>query len=110
MQGCDDRDRLSVDHSLPVSSDTGNLFQFLWMPAFGVPNTLRAAGDVVWPMSVAIFSMWVFRVVLAYVFTYVCHFGLVSIWMAMFIDWVVREIFYVLRYKGHKWEHFAQKS
>jgi hypothetical protein len=35
---------------------------------------------------------------------------LVSIWMAMFIDWVVREIFYVLRYKGHKWEHFAQKS
>lgn len=83
---------------------------FLWMPAFGVPNTLRAAGDVVWPMSVAIFSMWVFRVVLAYVFTYVCHFGLVSIWMAMFIDWVVREIFYVLRYKGHKWEHFAQKS
>ena len=26
---------------------------FLWMPAFGVPNTLRAAGDVVWPMSIS---------------------------------------------------------
>lgn len=34
---------------------------FLWMPAFGVPNTLRAAGDVVWPMSVAIFPCGYFE-------------------------------------------------
>lgn len=48
---------------------------FLWMPAFGVPNTLRAAGDVVWPMSVAIFSMWVFLSRACLRIHLCCHFG-----------------------------------
>ena len=28
----------------------------IWVPSFTLPNTLRAAGDVVWPMSIAIVS------------------------------------------------------
>ena len=83
---------------------------FFWVPAFSIPNTLRAAGDVVWPMVVAILSMWLFRVVAAYVFTYVFHFGLLAIWVAMIIDWIFRGSCYLLRYRGHKWELFGAKG
>lgn len=83
---------------------------FLWVPSFSLPNTLRAAGDVVLPMVIAIASMWVFRVVAAYIFTYVFHFGLLGIWVAMIIDWGFRAICYFIRYRGHKWELFGQKG
>lgn len=79
-----------------------------WVPSFTVPNTLRAAGDVVWPMMVAIISMWLFRVIAAYVFTYVFHLGLLAIWCAMVIDWIFRSACYFFRYRGQKWEHFLR--
>ena len=82
----------------------------IWVPSFSIPNTLRAAGDVVWPMGISIASMWLFRVVAAYVFTYVFHFGLLAIWVAMIIDWAFRAICYIIRYKGHKWETFGQRT
>ena len=80
------------------------------MPSFSIPNTLRAAGDVVWPMAISIASMWLFRVVAAYVFTYVFGFGLLAIWAAMIIDWAFRSVCYIIRYKGHKWETFGQNT
>lgn len=83
---------------------------FLWVPSFSIPNTLRAAGDVVIPMIIATVSMWLFRVVAAYIFTYVFHFGLMGIWVAMIIDWGFRALCYLIRYKGHKWELFGQKA
>lgn len=83
---------------------------FLWVPSFSIPNTLRAAGDVVIPMIIATVSMWLFRVVAAYIFTYVFHFGLMGIWVAMIIDWGFRALCYFIRYKGHKWELFGQRA
>lgn len=83
---------------------------FLWVPSFTLPNTLRAAGDVMWPMIIATVSMWVFRVVAAYAFTYIFHFGLLGIWVAMIIDWIFRGLCYVIRYKSGKWENFSKKS
>lgn len=81
-----------------------------WVLAFSLPNTLRAAGDVVQPMIIAILSMWIFRVVASYVFAYVFHFGLLAIWAAMVIDWIFRAICYVIRYRGKKWERFGIKG
>ncbi len=82
---------------------------FLWVPAFTIPNTLRAAGDVVWPMAVAVLSMWLFRVVAAYVFTYAFGFGLLAVWVAMVIDWAFRAVCYLWRYRGHRWEKFGDQ-
>lgn len=83
---------------------------FLWVPSFSIPNTLRAAGDVVIPMIIATVSMWLFRVVAAYIFTYVFQFGLMGIWVAMIIDWGFRALCYFIRYRGHKWELFGQRN
>ncbi len=45
------------------------LAMLIWSaPSFTLPNTLRAAGDVVWTMFIAIGSMWVFRIGASYVF------------------------------------------
>ena len=80
-----------------------------WVPSFALPNTLRAAGDVVWTMVVAIGSMWIFRIGFAYLFSYYTDLGLLGVWIAMTIDWVFRSICYMLRYRGHKWEQYKAK-
>lgn len=80
-----------------------------WVPSFSLPNTLRAAGDVVWTMIIAIVSMWTFRIITAYIFSYAFHLGLIGIWIAMTIDWTFRAICYSLRYRGSKWETIMLK-
>ncbi len=80
-----------------------------WVPSFSLPNTLRAAGDVVWTMVIAIVSMWTFRIITAYIFSYVFHLGLIGIWIAMTIDWTFRAVCYTLRYRGSKWETIMRK-
>ena len=76
-----------------------------WVPSFTLPNTLRAAGDVVWTMLIAIISMWSFRIGFAYFFSKNFDGGLMGVWIAMTIDWAFRALCYWLRYRGHKWEH-----
>ena len=78
----------------------------LWMPSFTLPNTLRAAWDVVWTMVIAIGSMWIFRIGFAYLFSYYFSAGLLGVWIAMTIDWGFRGLCYGIRYHGHKWERF----
>lgn len=80
-----------------------------WIPSFTLPNTLRAAGDVVWTMVIAIVSMWIFRIGTAYFFSNVFHLGLIGIWIAMTIDWMFRGICYELRYHSGKWEAAMRK-
>lgn len=77
---------------------------FAWVPSFSLPNTLRAAGDVIWTMAIAIASMWVFRIGTAYFFSNVFRLGLIGIWIAMTIDWMFRGICYEIRFHSGKWE------
>ena len=81
-----------------------------WVPSFTIPNTLRSAGDVIGPMTIAIFPMWVVRIGAAYLFTYVFHLGLLGVWAAMVVDWIFRAICYVIRYRGHRWETAMQRQ
>lgn len=75
-----------------------------WPPSFTTPNALRAAGDAKFTMIVSIISMWVFRIGMSYVLGSWMHLGLLGVWLAMQIDWVVRALFFTLRFHGHKWE------
>ena len=78
----------------------------LWPLAFCLPITFRSAGDVRYPMVVAIADMFLCRVLLAWVFGTVLGMGVMGTWYAMFADWVVRVIFFVHRYRGTKWTTF----
>lgn len=75
-----------------------------WILSFSLPNTFRAAGDVVLPMGVAIGSMWVFRLGFAYLLGIYIGLGLMGVWIAMTIDWIFRSICFAVRFKGHRWE------
>ena len=77
---------------------------FAWLLSFSLPNTFRAAGDVILPMAVAIASMWVFRLGFAYLLGIYFGLGLMGVWIAMTVDWVFRAICFTVRFKGHKWE------
>lgn len=76
---------------------------FFWIPSFSLPNAFRAAGDVMVPMGIAIFSMWVFRLAMSYLLGTVFKMGLIGIWIAMTVDWIFRAICFVIRFHGSRW-------
>jgi len=75
-----------------------------WVPAFTLPNTLRASNDVRYTMIVGVGSMWITRIGFGILLSKYVKLGMFGVWVAMIIDWIVRSIFFVARYKGHKWE------
>lgn len=82
----------------------------IWTPAFGLPCTLRASNDVNYAMIVSIVSMWVFRIGLSYLFALPLKLGVYGVWIAMFVDWVVRAIFFIIRYRGTRWQKLGRAA
>ena len=76
----------------------------IWTPAFTLPSTLRAAGDAKTCMLISIPCMWIFRIGFSYILGKYFGMGVFGVWVAMVIDWVVRVIFFVLRYCRGKWK------
>ena len=76
-----------------------------WPVSFALPSCLEAAGDVIYPMVLAIVSMWVFRVGNGYVLSVRLDYGLIGVQWAMFFDWYCRIIFLVGRFLSGKWKN-----
>lgn len=74
-----------------------------WAVAFILPNALRGSGDVKYTMMVSIASMWIFRVGGGYILALVMGLGVVGVWLAMFIDWIFRALFFLIRFMSNKW-------
>ena len=47
--------------------------------------------------------MWIFRIGFGILMGSVFNMGVIGVWIAMFIDWFVRSIFFVIRYRKGKW-------
>ena len=71
----------------------------LWPPAFLFPYYFRAVGRAKFTMVVAIVTMAVCRVGLAYLFVDGLGFGVLWVWVAMFADWAVRFVVYAVAFK-----------
>lgn len=76
----------------------------IWPFSFTLPNAFRAAGDVKYAMVVSILSMWIFRIGGSYVLARYTDLGVLSIWVSMMFDWVIRSIFYIYRWLSGKWK------
>lgn len=81
----------------------GIIGAFIWPLSFTFPNALRAANDAKYTMIVSALSMWTFRFCFSYVLGQYMNLGLLGVWIAMFIDWAVRCVFFVWRYLNGKW-------
>ena len=68
-----------------------------------VISSLRASGDVKFPVYVGIVSMWVIGVGLAYLLSVPLGFGIVGMWIALALDEWVRGIIMYFRWKSRKW-------
>ena len=93
----------------------------IWPIGFVLPSMFRAASDVKFPMVVSIICMWIFRVALSYVFAPAqiqlfgmtlpgLDLGVVGVWVAMTVDWVVRLPLYAWRYFSGKWLTVYKKN
>ena len=80
---------------------------FLWPASFALPNILRAANDVRYPMLCSIASMVLIRLALGYVLA--VHFGMgaIGIWIAMVGDWMCRAVCFFTRLVSGKWLKYA---
>ncbi|MDR0551741.1 MAG: MATE family efflux transporter [Spirochaetaceae bacterium] len=75
-----------------------------WPLSFGLPNSLRAAGDAKFVMYTAIGTMWLVRITSAYLFAYIFHFGALAVWMGMGLDFFFRGTIFTVRWLSGKWE------
>lgn len=78
---------------------------FIWPESFTLPNTLRASNDAKFTMTVSICSMWLCRIACSYLLAQGFGLGVFGVWIAMMIDWAVRAIIFLVRYRGTRWQH-----
>ena len=71
----------------------------VWPPSFVFPYYFRALGRARFTMVVALFSMAVLRIGLAYLFVKGLHRGVLWVWYAMFADWAFRAIVYTVSFR-----------
>lgn len=97
-----------------TASETERLMWFhgiscivIWPIAFALPAVFRAAGDVKFAMLTSVISMWVCRIVFSYILGQYLGMGVFGVWVAMILDWCVRAVFFVWRYRSGKWEKQA---
>lgn len=69
-----------------------------------VINSLRATGDVKFPVYLGIASMWGVAVVISYLLGVVLELGLVGVWIAFICDEWLRGILMLRRWKSRKLE------
>lgn len=74
-----------------------------WGISFVLSAGLKGAGDTRYTMVTAFIGMWVFRICLGYILGILCGIGVLGIWIAMYIDWIVRGSMYLIRLRGVKW-------
>ena len=84
-----------------------NIFNALFYPLSGaLANGLRAAGDVRYTMYVSVFSTIGCRVVFSILFGIFLDLGVIGIAFAMCLDWMIRAMFFWIRFRRGKWKEF----
>ena len=79
----------------------------IWPASFTLPNVLRAANDVRYPMVCSVASMMLLRLASGYVLAVWCNLGAIGIWIAMVGDWLCRSACFAVRFRGTRWLRFA---
>ena len=75
-----------------------------------VINSLRAAGDVYFPIQMAFLSMWCVWVPLAWFLGLYLGWGLTGMWLAMIIDEWLRGVLMYRRWTKRQWVQHAERA
>jgi Na+-driven multidrug efflux pump len=84
-----------------------NLFIMTIYPYSGpLSNAMNASGDVRYTMKVSIFATVICRVAFSVILGLWLHMGIIGVWIAMGMDWGIRAMLFVRRFKSGKWKEF----
>ncbi|HHV30662.1 MATE family efflux transporter [Acetivibrio mesophilus] len=73
-------------------------------------GVLRGAGDTMFPLYASAFGIWGFRVLVAYIFVSVFHWGLIGAWAALVLDQYTRAAIVYFRYISGKWKYIKSRA
>lgn len=66
-------------------------------------NSLRGAGDAVFPMVISVASCWGISILFSWILGIQAHLGLYGCWIAFMMDELFRGISYLCRFNSKKW-------
>lgn len=82
----------------------GVICAIFWPMGFTTANALKSAGDVRFTMVMSFASMWIFRVGGSCFFIRLFpELGVLNVWIAMYVDWMVRAAVCFMRFRGEGW-------
>ena len=76
---------------------------FMWPGSFVFPNILRSMNDVRVTMLISVGSMLIVRVGCSYLIASWIDSGVLAVWIAMILDWLVRIAGFCWRYHSNAW-------
>ncbi|WP_338557048.1 EmmdR/YeeO family multidrug/toxin efflux MATE transporter [Erwinia sp. E_sp_B01_3] len=85
-------------------------FMPFWAASWVLPAGLKGARDARFTMWVSLLGMWGCRIVAGYTLGVLLGFGVVGIWLGMFLDWIVRGLFFFRRLNSGRWLWKYRKS
>lgn len=65
--------------------------------------SLQAAGDIKWPVTTGLLSMWLTATLGAYFFGVYLGWGLTGVWLAMCLDEILRALVFIYRWRSGGW-------
>lgn len=78
-------------------------FMPIWAASWVLPAGLKGARDARYTMWISMIGMWGCRIVVGYILGIVLGFGVVGIWLGMFLDWIVRGACFWWRLSSGRW-------
>lgn len=76
----------------------------VWPLAYTQPVTFRCAGDARYPMLVGMASMFLCRIAVAYLLSGYFDEGVLGVFAAIFLDWMVKAVLFTYRYIKGDWQ------
>ncbi|WP_067707401.1 MULTISPECIES: EmmdR/YeeO family multidrug/toxin efflux MATE transporter [unclassified Erwinia] len=92
-----------VIHVVKVLVWLNAAFMPFWAASWVLPAGLKGARDARYTMWISLLGMWGCRIVAGYTLGVLLGFGVVGIWMGMFLDWIVRGWFFYRRMHSGRW-------
>ncbi len=90
---------LGVEYLLVIGST-----YILFSTMFVINGVLRGAGDTLIPMFISLFSLWIIRIPMAWVFSHTAGMGVSGIWWSIPAGWLSGVILYYIWYRMGHWK------